>query len=323
MNGFLRSFILGLALLFVVVGSAVVALGMSAQGDIRRAIRAWVLSEDEQSILLEEGQKPAAPMYMRDLPEATRDDIIEELAERVTNKQVQDLMVRLKAQSQQLEERRSFLDQRNAELQVAEADITRRLQELHDVRQQVQQEIDEADAARVRYMKDVSVLKNDIIVFDEVARKGYIRQAKLFEQLGKSAWESLRRFSPDEIAKYLVLMDTKKTAEVIKQAQKDVEYPDMAYEIHKAMLRVDMDGISGDRVQQLATVYSYLPQAEVASILLQAKSVKNASRILKQLQIVNNKKAALVQSELQRLDSAFEKNVLQEMSSDDAEGGAL
>ncbi|MFW5830337.1 MAG: hypothetical protein ACOCXA_08775 [Planctomycetota bacterium] len=321
MKGFLRTFVFGLAMLFMLIAGLVVTLALATDGDVRRQLRDWVLSDDEQAVLRDEAERSPRPPMVRILPSEDKDRILQELADRVSSNQIRDLLAELRQRERMLAEQRSYLDQREAELRIAEADLLRMQQELQRERQRVQRLVEEREERYARFAALHERVMRQMNVMDAVRRERLADQAELFQAMGKDAWQSLRRFSAAEIAQYLALMETKKAAEIIKQANKDQEFPDLAYKIHQEWLKLDLAGLTGDRIDQLAALYTFMRADDVAPKLIAAGSISEAASIVAAMQQQGGaKKAAAVLEAMRRIDDTFERQVQEQIAAGLQEG---
>jgi hypothetical protein len=322
MKGFLPTLVLGLAMLFMLVAGIIVTVAMAANGDLRSYLRSWVLNEEEQAMLRDESERPPRPPLIRTLPSEDKDRILQELADRVSSNQVRELLSELRQKEQMIKERQGYVDQREAELRIAETDLLRMQQELQRERQEAQRLVAEREKRYAEFTAVMARAQQQMNVMSEVRRKRLDDQAKLFEAMGKAAWQSLRRFSPAEIAQYLSLMETKKAAEIIKEANKDGEYPGVTYNIHQEWLKLDLEGASGDRLAQLAALYSFMPPEDVAPQLIASGSSEDAAGIVSAMQQQgNDKKAAALLEAIRRIDDAFERKVQDQLTRPAQQGG--
>jgi flagellar motility protein MotE (MotC chaperone) len=146
-------------------------------------------------------------------------------------------------------------------------------------------------------------------VMAEVEKARYRDQAKLFEQMKDNAWQSLRRFTPREIARYLALMDPKKASRLLVLAQQDQEYPTVAVAIHQEMLRIDLEAASGNQIQRLATLYSFMPADRILPYLDNASPQEVADLLVAMEATTPPKKRAELMEALRKQDSRRELDV--------------
>lgn len=310
MNGFFRTFIFGLALLFMLIAGIIITLALSTDGDIRKQIRRWVLSDEEQSLLTYEESKDPRPPKVRTVIDEDHEAVLQDLADRLSSNRVRELMAVLNQKEQRIREQSDFLDQREAELRIAEADLLRMQQELARERERVAGMVGDWEGRYNDFAEVRTKTLEQINVMDAVRRQRLGDQAKLFEAMGKAAWASLRRFSAGEIAQYLALMETKKAADIMKEANKDPELPDLPYAIHQEWLKLDLEGMSGNHLAHLAELYAFMRPDDVAQRLLEAGNVGQATTIIQSMQDQGSaKQAAKVLQAMQRLGDDFERKV--------------
>jgi hypothetical protein len=320
-NGFLRTLVFGLALLFMLMAGVVVTLAMAGEGDVRGYLRRLVLSEEEQGMLQAEADRAPRPPLIRTLPAQDKDEILQELADKVSANRVRELIAELRQKEQRLREQTNYINQREAELRIAEADLLRMQQDLQRERERVQRLVQDWEKRYAEFAELRTNTLNQINVMDAVRRERLTDQAKLFEAMGKAAWQSLRRFSAAEIAQYLALMETKKAADIMKEANKDVELPDLPYNIHQEWLKLDLDGMSGDHLGHLAELYGFMQPDDVAQRLLEVGDADQAATIIRNMQEDGKtKQAAKLLQALQRLGDDFERRVQRRLAESD--GGA-
>ena len=208
-----------------------------------------------------------------------------------------------------LDERRSYLERRQADLTIAEGDLERRMRQLDQLRREISGKNEDlqrqmADWARLRVAEAQKVQ-----VLDEVERARMAEQAEVFAQMKDAAWQHLRTFNASEIARYLALMEPKVASRVLRQAVADEEYPALAHDITKRWLTLDMEGITGDQVNRLAELYSLMAPNEVAQYLSRGR-LSDVAAIYAQLSTLNKKKAAQVLQALRVSDPDLEQQLL-------------
>jgi flagellar motility protein MotE (MotC chaperone) len=130
--------------------------------------------------------------------------------------------------------------------------------------------------------------------------------AKRFELQKDDAWPGLRGKAPREIARYLALMDPKRAARLLTLAGQDREYPDLVQAIHRSWLNLDLDGLSGDQVGRLATLYAFMAAEDVADAL-RAESGEDAAAVIRA--IGDPKKEAAILLAIRAEDPAREAEI--------------
>ncbi len=310
MKGFLRTFIVGLAALFLIFAGAVVTVGLAAGSDVKRVMREYVLSDEEKETLRQARNKVAEPALIpREQPRNT-DEILEALAERVGSNKINELAEEFKAKLNGLTERTAYLDQRYTELRIAEGDLDRKARQIKRERLDLlnEQEIYEKESADFA-RKQLEIVKQVQLISD-IEQKRMLDQVKMLEQMKDAAWKSIRRNDPLLIARYLSLMDAKKAARLLTLANEDEEYLGLGHDIIKAWRTIDLEGISGDQINRLADLYVYLKPDEVADILIAEKDVEQAAMILLAIQERGGaKKSAAVNVLLNEKDELFAADI--------------
>jgi hypothetical protein len=315
MNSFVRTIAFGLAALclLLLASGITVLVVLKRDGALApQALRNLVLSSTEKDYL--EGMKHRA-QESSDAPvqdahtQANEDEILAELADMANASHVTQLVTKLHRQQQDLDDRQSYLDQKWADLQLAKAGLERMQRQLKEEQQNDQdlskQEADrERDWAAAQAMQTMHVQSMSVI---EKAR--YSEQAKLFEAMKDAAWQSLRRMPPAEIARYLKLMSEKKAARMLVLAQQDSDAPNLEGEIQKEMLKVDLDGISGDQSERLATIYAYMPADQILPYLKDSSVQEVASIVGAMTRAGKIKIASEVMEALRKQDSNREMDV--------------
>jgi hypothetical protein len=285
MNGFIRTLAYGLAglcLLFIAFGvtALIVLKGDGALSP--KVLRNLVLSDEEKAYI--EGMRHRAN-EPADSPAATQtsaaeEQMLSELADMANASHVSQLVTKLRRQQQALDERQSYLDQQWADIQLARTGLERMQRQLQEQDQHATQLAQQQEQERARWAASQAAEAQRLQVLGEVEKARYKDQAKLFEQMKDSAWQSLRRFDARDIARYLALMDPKKAARMLVLAQQDSEYPNLAVSITKEMLRLDLDNATGDQSERLAVLYSFMP-AEQVMPFLRDSSAEDISGILR------------------------------------------
>jgi len=267
MQAFIRTLAFGLAILFLLLvsGGVTALLVLKSRGSFEPAkMRALVLNDEEQAWLADfhqRGEEPpqAAPR------EASEEALLRRIAELGAADEAQRLVAALRRQKQSLDERQTWIDHQEAELQLARADIERLRSQLDDRLAAVQREteIQKSQHAAWAMAAAIEAKRMDVLRGIELERAKDL--AKRFELQKDDAWPGLRVKQPKEIARYLALMDAKRASRLLTLASQDREYPDLIQAIHRAWLGLDLEGLSGDQATRLATLYSFMAPTEVAA----------------------------------------------------------
>lgn len=315
MNAFTKTLLFGLSAMFLISASALVTglIVLKKQGRLDPAtFRDAVLTPEEKKYIAAMGKRPVEAPIINRQSMANDDNFLERIAEMANADRANQLVSELRRQKESLDERQMLLDQQWADFQLGKADLLRLQRvleakriEIQTLKDQQQKDHERWAAAQVAELESVNAMEAAKI-------PRYQEQAKLFEQMKDNAWQDLRRMEVKEIARYLSLMDPKKAGRILILAQKDAEYPDVAVQIHKAMMTVDKDGASAGQAARLARLYSFMtPEAilpylrdsstqEIADILLEMEKqglIKNKAALLDALRNDNSKR----ELEIQRL----------------------
>ena len=323
MKGFLKTFVIGLAALFLIFSGAMITLGLAAGNDLKRVLRDYVLSEEEKEAIIQAQKRVQEPARIpREQPQST-DDILEALAERVGSTKVNELAESFEAKLNGLRERETYLEQRYTEMRIAEGDLDRKARLLKRERADVERQRQTFDKEREDFaLKQVEIAKQ-VQLIDQVERKQMIAQVKVYEAMKDAAWQNLRQLSPDMIARYLALMDAKKAARIMTLANDDQEYPTISYDIIQSWRTIDLDGISGDQTQRLADLYVYIKADTVADMLIEDNNVTEAAKIILAMQARGGaKKAAAVRIALAEKDALFDNKITLFLDSYDPAGAS-
>lgn len=317
MNAFIKTLLIGFAAIGVMllVGGVTALSAMRKNGTLDPAkMRQALLTPEEQAWLktMHERREEPAPAPHRD---ETEQEMLDRLAELVSSDQAQRLVASLRQQKQALDERQVWLDQQEAEMRLARADLQRLRGQLDERAAAIASEGERQRAEHQRWAEVAAAEAKQIDVLRQVEMERAKEQVKIFEAMKEGAWESLRRFPPREIARYLYLMDPKRAAKLLAVAEADQEYPDITLAIHRAYLALDAAGLSGDRVAHLAQLYSFLPAASVANSLRDSSAQEAAELIVgmgdpkRQAEVLAVIRSAdpLREAELQRLIAQLAK----------------
>lgn len=328
MSGFLRTaaFILaGLCILLVSAGIATL-IGLRSSGDLSpEKLRKFVLTEEEQAWLKKMSSRPAEPPEHKSEIEpppggVTEDELLTRIAERANADRATQVIEDLRRRRLALDERQAWIDQQHAELALAKGDLEHLRRQLDASRQETQEERRRLDEDRAQWAS--AQVQNTAAVqqLGEAEQVRYQQQAKLYEQMKDAAWQSLKRFEPREIAKYLALMEQKKAAKLLTVAELDKSVAEgFTTAIHRELLKLSLARKSPDQIQRLATLYAFMKgpdvvaylkdssPEEVADILIAMgeSATKKRAEILEALRAVDADKALDVQRQiLKRMPSS-------------------
>lgn len=269
MNAFIKTMVVGLAALCLVLLAAALTAAVVAKkrGQLDPlALRQLVLDDEERAWLAAMHRRADEPAEAPARGE-NEEEVLSRIAELAGAGEASRLVADLRRQKQTLDERQAWIDQQEADLRLAKADLERVKSRL-DVRlRQLQEETAAQQGERQRWAEAELINRKQVDVMNKVELDRAKEQVKIFESMKEGAWQSLRRFPPSEIARYLYLMDAKRAAKVLATAEADKENPDITLAIHRAYLRLDIDGLSGSQVQHLARLYSFMGAEAVASSL--------------------------------------------------------
>ena len=323
MKGFLKTFVVGLAALFLVFAGAVITIGLAAGNDLKRVMREYVLSAEEKDVLVQARKRIQEPARIeRQQPQST-DEILEALAERVGSTKVNELAESFEAKLNGLRERETYLEQRYTEMRIAEGDLDRKARLLKRERADVDRERRDFEKEREDFALQQVEIAKQVQVIDQVERKQMLAQVKVYEAMKDAAWQNLRQLTPDMIARYLALMDAKKAARIMTLANDDQEYPTISYDIIQAWRTIDLDGISGDQTQRLAGLYVFIKPDTVADMLIEENNVTEVSKILLAMQARGGaKKVAAVRVAIAAKDAIFDNKITMFLDSYEETGGA-
>lgn len=312
MNGFFRTLVYGLAAICIVM----VVAGLTALSSLRasgklnaKALRPLVLTTEEQAWLDSMRNRPPEPAEIPTSAPSNEQELLAHIAEMAGAAHANQLMTRLRRQQEALDERQVHLDQQWADLQLAKAGLERLQRQVQDQERVLADQAKFQSDEHARWAAAQAGEVQRMQVMAEVEKARYRDQAKLFEQMKDNAWQSLRRFTPREIARYLALMDPKKASRLLVLAQQDVEYPTVAVAIHQEMLRIDLEAASGTQIQRLATLYSFMPAERVLSYLDNASPQEVADILVAMEANTPAKKRAELMEALRKQDSRREQDV--------------
>lgn len=318
MNSFMRTLIYGFAALGVLLISALLALlvmlGMNKNLDAK-ALRALVLTNAEREWLIamrKLGDEPAAAVKREEaIPSGgmSEEELVAHIADVANASHASQLVAKLKQQQQALDERQAWIDQQWSDLQLAKAGLERMQRQLQDQENKLGDLARQQETERGRWAATQAAVISQVQTMGEVEKARYKDQAKLFEQMKDNAWQSLRRFQPRDIARYLALMEPKKAARLLVLAQQDEETPGVAVAIHQEMLHLNLDKDTGDQVERLASLYSFMPAAQVLSFL-KGSSAEEVAELMRSMAVKGQvKKRAELMEALRAEDSKRESEV--------------
>jgi hypothetical protein len=312
MNGFMKTLIYGFAAIGILLSTAMVTtlMKLRANGTLTaQHLRPLVLSEEERAWLQKMHLREEEPPEVPAAPPANESEMLTHIAEMAGATHANQFLIRLRRQQQALDERQTFLDQQWADVQLAKAGLERLQRNVQEQQRQAEENTKTQAEEHARWAQAQMAEAQRMQVFAEVEKMRYAEQAKLFEQMKDNAWQSLRRFPPSEIARYLALMDNKKAARMLVLAQEDADYPNVAVEINQEMLRLDLDAATGDQIKRMATLYSFMPAAKVLPYLEKSSAEDIANLMMTMATTAPlNKQAALMEA-LRQKDSLLEMKV--------------
>jgi hypothetical protein len=317
MNAFVRYVAYGLAALFLLLVACILTVLTVLRANPAfspQALRALVLSPEERAYLDRMRTRKDEPSEQVAMPSAisggaTEEELLARIADMANAQHATQLVAKLRRQQDDLDERQAYLEQQWADLQLAKAGVERTKQEIADAARKDAELARQQEAERARWAAAQVAEAQQLQVMGEVEKARYRDQAKLFEQMKDAAWQSLRRMEPREIARYLSLMDVKKAARVMILAQQDTENPTLCQQIHQEMLHIDLDRASGDQVDRLAQLYSFMPADQVLAYCKDA-SVQEMADILQAMAKTGQvKKRAEIMEALRMQDSQREMDV--------------
>jgi flagellar motility protein MotE (MotC chaperone) len=312
MNGFFRTLAYGLAALCIVllVGGLTALTSLRANGKLNaKALRPLVLTSEEQAWIDEMRNRPPEPVEIPVAPPSNEEELLTHIAEMAGAAHANQLMTRLRRQQEALDERQVHLDQQWADLQLAKAGLERLQRQVQDQERVLTDQAKLQSDEHARWAVAQAGEAQRMQVMAEVEKARYRDQAKLFEQMKDNAWQSLRRFTPREIARYLALMDPKKASRLLVLAQQDAEYPTVAVAIHQEMLHIDLEAASGTQVQRLATLYSFMPAERIVPYLDHANAQEVADILVAMEASTPPKKRAELMEALRKQDSRREQDI--------------
>jgi hypothetical protein len=294
MNGFTRTFVLGMALLGTLFIGAFLALIviLNLNDDWREAARAALLSEKERKQLADLAAREAEPARLPRPRTVDLDRLKQDLTEELGRGQVRALVEELEAKQAAMDDLQQRLQREDAEIRLAKADLVRLQRTLREREEKLIADRKEAAEEREAWAATKARQLQMVQVLGDVERAQAERMAKIYEAQKNDAWGSMRKLPLPEITRALSFMTTKNAAKIMAAAAKDIDYPGRSVEIHNAMLRMDTEGLTGNQIDNLAELYRYMKTEEVlqylagssaeeiAAILLSMNNVKQEAAIL-------------------------------------------
>lgn len=289
MDGFLRTaayllaalFLLlvaaGITALFLLKGKGVVGPDQFRDLVLSKEERAWLATMNDRPQEPAEKKAPAPTVVVERMPES---EILERIAQRVNADRATEVLEQMRRQKAALDERQAQIDRQAAEMAIARADLQRLRRQIEERDQELRAQRKSFEDERMRWALAQADAVKRTEALAGIERERYREQVRIYEQMKDGAWQSLRRFEPREVARYLKLMDPKKAARMLTLAEQDREQPGLAAAIQKAMLTIDLDEPSADLVAHLATLYSFMKGEQVAAYL-SSSSPQQAVQILR------------------------------------------
>ncbi len=275
MAGFVRTLTIllaGLCLLLISGGVTTLVLLRKAGAISPEKARDWVLTEEERTWLADLRNKPPEKPERQEavVPPggASEEELLARIAERANADRATTIIEELRRQKLALDERQAWIDQQHAELSLVRADLDRLKRQLEAQEQTLKDERAKIDGDRATWAAAQVSNAQGVQLMGEAEQTRYKEQAKLYEQMKDAAWQSLKKFEPKEVARYLALMDQKKAAKLLSLAEADKAVPeDFTLRIHRELLTLDLAGITAGQAGRLAQLYAFLKPAEAAGYL--------------------------------------------------------
>ena len=327
MDGFVRTaaYILAALCLILVAGGVSLAAGIKNNGGLSpEKIRQFVLSEEELDWLSKMKTMPPEPAEKK--PEvhaavpiasghATEDELLTRIAERANADRATKVIEELRRSRDALDERQAWIDQQTAELALAKNDLQRLRRSLEAKEAELKEQAKKMGEEHARWAAAQIDNAKSVTTMNEAEKARYREQARLYEAMKDSAWQSLKRMEPKEIARYLALMEQKKAAKLLTLAEADQKNLADGFigRIHQELLNLDPEGRSGSQVQRLANLYAFMKgdqvvqylkgssPEEVAEVLLAlGTNVKKRAEILTALRTADAERATEIERLLAR-----------------------
>ncbi|MFW5859516.1 MAG: hypothetical protein ACOCYP_05780 [Planctomycetota bacterium] len=312
MHGFIRTLFLGLSVLSIlIVGIGLtVALLFAQRGGVKGMLKQVANSPKENEALRQLARRPDEPAPLPQRAEgADYERVLQDVAQRINEVTVRELVERNKQKAAELAERERYLAQREAELRLGQSDMMRLQRQLEALRHELRDRREELAARQEAFARSQLETARQVEVLDEVERERAQELARTYAMM-RDPWQQLRQLAPNDIARFLALMEPKAAAEILDAAVADREMPGVSTRIHRALLALDLSGMSGSQAQRLATLYNYMKPkqilpyladsepAEVARILL-AMEVKQRAALKEAIHAADPERGAAVDRALQ------------------------
>jgi hypothetical protein len=259
---------LGLIALTVVVAGVGVMVLLQSKGEHPGALMKEIALRPEEKQALEEWRnRPPTAAEVGDLSAVRYDRELRELADKIGEATLRELIADLTRRQRLLDDRERALARRSENLQLAEADFHRLRQQVQSERLAVQRDreqlVDDADAWAQAQADEAAIVQ--ALSEDEVKR---LQDRSLEIAAMKNAWPLLRDMPVDRAARLLVVMEPKKAAKLLDQAIDDRSVPGLGLQIQTAMMTVDVHGLSADQAQRLANLVRFMKVDPAVSVLI-------------------------------------------------------
>lgn len=278
MNAFLTTVVYGLAALCLLLLSA----GISALIALRQAgiitperIRDYLLSEEEQRYLAAMRERPPEPPVAAAPPSVAQERLLADLAELAHARHASVLIEELRRRRDALDERERWLDQREAELRAARADLARLASQLEARRAALAESERQAAEERARFARLQAEEQARAAALNAAEAARYAELARLYELQKNDAWQTLRRLEPREVARILDRMDPKKAANLLKLAAQEGDGA-MAVALHRELLQLSPAEPTESQLQRLARLYSFMKPDQVLPYIRDAEPAQIA-----------------------------------------------
>ncbi len=280
MDGFVRTaaYILAAICLLLVAGGVTLAWSVSKNGfNPGVALREKLLSEEEKDWLGKMKSMPEEPAEKKPEPKAAHngpgqlneEELLTRIAERANADRATKVIEELRRSRDALDERQAWIDQQTAELALARNDLQRLRRSLEAKEGELKEQSKKMEEEHARWAAAQVDNAKSVTTMNEAEKARYREQARLYEAMKDSAWQSLKRMEPKEIARYLALMEQKKAAKLLTLAEADQKnLPDgFITRIHQELLNLDPEGRSGSQVQRLANLYAFMKGDQVVEYM--------------------------------------------------------
>ncbi|MHC5067542.1 MAG: MotE family protein [Planctomycetota bacterium] len=273
MNGFLRTFLIGMGLLGLLTASiALTTLFLLKQrGVLPQVLRDYALSPSERAAIERLHAEPLEDASVVRDRDVELEDTVRRIADLANEATARELIERLNTREQVLAERTALLDRRESELRLARAELERLRRHQQDRRAEIEVMIKQLDR-QVGEWADAKIREAERLrSFSEVEQER-LRELAVMYQSSRSPWAQLKVLDdPDRIARILLFMEPKKAAKVMDAAIADPAYQEMPRALHHAMVALDKDGVTGDHSQRLADLYQLMKPDQVLGYLVDSE----------------------------------------------------